>query len=1105
MVVDSWKLGAKVQQGNGSEAELTLKGLKAGIYRIVYTSKDDFGSEISAIKNFVVAGAHSQFSLPFFMALEKSSVSVGEKARLFVMSGFKDQSFQLEKFHAGEIREKKTLKGGQILEFDLNEVDRGGFGFLLRFLKDYQSISIEQPLYVPWDNKDLKLEWSTFRDKIRPGNEETWELTIKSHDKKNLKARSAQILAYMYDRSLDFFVPHFPINPTSIYPNLVNVSWWTYHLGAAPSAYISSNLNFIYEFSDFVRDRINFEYSYGVGGPGLRGGYALGSLREESDGLERSKKEIRQFKGELAELKKNKSDESSLPASAPIPSKLTPATVDETSLRTQFQETAFWYPSLITDKNGAVKIQFKVPDSLTSWNVWALAVTEDLKAGLVQKTSQTIKELMVRPYLPRFFREGDSVDVKVVLNNSSEKKISGNLDFLIQDTGSKKDLGVQFKLSLSNKSFVIPAKGSVNVTAHLTVPNEVGTVSVEVKAKTNNGFSDGERRELPIIPGRIHLAQSRFKVLNGVSSQTLKFQDLIDNKDKSLINEKMVVTLDAQLFYSVLSALPYLVNYPYECIEQTLNRFVSTGILTSIFQQYPAVSKMAKEFSKRKTPLEVWDKEDPNRKVFLEETPWLQESRGHLQNSEGTDPQLIRVLDPQIAEESKLEAIQKLEKAQTSLGGLPWFSGGPPSPHMTLYVLYGLSKAIEFGVDVPKPLVQKAWSYMKRHYVDEMVGQAMANDCCWEDVTFLNYVLSNYKDVSWGNNVFSEDDRKKMADFSFKHWKGHSPYLKGYLTLTLSRMNRKEDGHLVWASVMDSAKTSEDEGTHWAAEDRSWLWYNDTIETHAFALRTGMELGTNQNQLDGMVLWLFLNKKLNHWKSTRATAEVIYSLTHYLKKTGNLGVKESAQVKVGDLVKNFEFIPDKYTGKKNQIVIPGEKISPMSTGNIQVEKSTPGYLFASATWHFSTLEMPKEARGDFIQVERSYFKRDVNKGEMILTALKDGKDLLKIGDEVEVHVAIKTKHAMEYVHLRDPRPAGFEPSSSVSSHKRDFGIYWYEEVRDTGMNFFFERLPQGQYTFKYRMRAANAGKFAVAPTTIAPLYAPEFTAYSAGGSLKIQP
>jgi uncharacterized protein YfaS (alpha-2-macroglobulin family) len=302
---------------------------------------------------------------------------------------------------------------------------------------------------------------------------------------------------------------------------------------------------------------------------------------------------------------------------------------------------------------------------------------------------------------------------------------------------------------------------------------------------------------------------------------------------------------------------------------------------------------------------------------------------------------------------------------------------------------------------------------------------------------------------------------------------------------------------------MDSAKTAEDQGTFWAPEDRAWLWYNDTIETHAFAIRTEMELIPDDPKLDGLVLWIFLNKKMNHWKSTRATAEVIYSLAHYLKKTGQLGIREDATVTVGNQKTVFVFEPDQYTGKKNQIVIPGEKVDPKSTSSITVEKTSAGHLFASATWHFSTEKLPDEERGDYLRLTRTYFKR-VNTGkEFELQPLREGATLVP-GDEVEVHLSLTSKHPMEYVHLRDPRGAGFEPSSNISRHKWDLGLFWYEEIRDSGTNFFFEHIPQGEYTFKYRIRAATAGTFKVAPATVQPMYAPEFAAYSAGAALKIE-
>jgi uncharacterized protein YfaS (alpha-2-macroglobulin family) len=351
-------------------------------------------------------------------------------------------------------------------------------------------------------------------------------------------------------------------------------------------------------------------------------------------------------------------------------------------------------------------------------------------------------------------------------------------------------------------------------------------------------------------------------------------------------------------------------------------------------------------------------------------------------------------------------------------------------------------------------------------------------------------------------NALTAEERKTILNHCFRHWKEHSPYLKGMLALTLQRMDRPRDAQLVFASVMDSARTTEDEGTFWAPEERSWLWYNDTIETHAFALRTVTELAPQDSRRHGLVQWLFLNKKLNHWKSTRATAEVIYSLVHYLKAEKALGVRETATVRVGGQTVQYLFEPDKYTGRKNQTVVAGERVNP-DCATITVEKEGKGIAFASATWHFSTEKLPEEARGDFFSVTRRYFKRENTGREFILKPLAEG-DALKPGDEVEIQLSIRSRHAAEYVHLRDPRAAGLEPENAVSRCKWDMGIAWYEETRDSGTNFFFEWLPAGEYTFKYRLRTNMSGEFRVGPATMQSMYAPEFNAYSSGAVLTIK-
>jgi len=511
------------------------------------------------------------------------------------------------------------------------------------------------------------------------------------------------------------------------------------------------------------------------------------------------------------------------------------------------------------------------------------------------------------------------------------------------------------------------------------------------------------------------------------------------------------------------------------------------------------VERMAAKLAARGTRFEAWEADDPNRAMELVETPWLALARGGSEEPE----ELINVLDPTVTRAQRDAALAELRKSQTSLGGFPWFPGGPPSPWMTLYILHGFSKGLEFGVEAPEDVVQQAWGYMHRHFIEEWVDSMMVHDCCWESITFLNYVLSSYPDEAWTGGVFTADERRRMLDFSFRHWREHSPLSKGQLALTLERMGRHADAVLVFDAVMDSAKTDPDLGTYWAPEDRAWLWYNDTTETHAFALRTLTELLPDDGRRHGLVHWLMLDKKLNHWKSTRATAEVLYSLAYYLRQEESLAVREELSVVVGPRRERFVFEPDEYTGARNRVVVEGSDIDPATMSTIVVEKSTPGLAFASATWHFSTERLPKAARGDLFAVERAYFRRFNDGAGWVLKPLAEG-ERLAAGDQVEVQLSIRAKHAAEYVHLRDPRGSGFEPETLRSQYTWDLGIGWYEEVRDSGTNFFFEWLPAGEYTLRYRLRATMAGSFRVAPAVLQSMYAPEFTAYSAGHALEVE-
>jgi hypothetical protein len=315
-------------------------------------------------------------------------------------------------------------------------------------------------------------------------------------------------------------------------------------------------------------------------------------------------------------------------------------------------------------------------------------------------------------------------------------------------------------------------------------------------------------------------------------------------------------------------------------------------------------------------------------------------------------------------------------------------------------------------------------------------------------------------------------------------------------------MGRTEDGRQLLLGTLSSARTTPDEGTFWTEGEHGWLWYEDTVETHAFVLRAVEELLPDDARRHGLVQWLFLNKQLNHWRSTRDTAEVIYAVAVYLEKEGQLGTREEATVRIGARRQDFVFEPDRYTGKENRIIVPGEQVTP-GDAKIAVETRTPGFLFATATWHFSTEKLPEQGDGQLFSVDRRFFRRVKTDQEAVLQPLEDG-DVLHPGDEVEVHLRIRSRVAAEYVHLRDPRPAGLEPEGAHSGWRWGDGAWWYEETRDSGMNFFFESLPAGEYTLKHRVRANMAGTFKAGPATIQSMYAPEHTAYSAGKEVRVE-
>ena len=1117
--------GGRIRHDAGGRAEVRLGPLAPGVYRLRYETRDDLGAVAADWRELIVAGEEARIALPALLRVESPTVRVGGTARLLAHSGIPGQTLYLETYRGGRLVARRRLQAGRgpsVIELPVRRADRGGFAVKLLAVRGHELIDLAATVQVPWDDRALEVSFSRFRDEVRPGARETWTVAVRQAGGA-APAAGAELLAAMVDRSLDLFGPHEPPDLFRRYPDRTDLDWTAASLGGGSAFWVAGQWQAIPPPSGPRPDSLRFLDD--LRGQRVRWGALTQTAPERVAQTVTVTAESPLFEARSITMSASAATAADQERPAdPAPPPPAPPPPPIGLPRSDFAETAFWQPHLLTGPDGTAELELTVPDSVTSWHVWVHAVTADLRTGSAHRETRSVKDLMVRPSLPRFLREGDRAELRVVVHNASRSSdtsagpgagpLRGEVVLDLLDPATGESLLTAFGLDAASarRPFAAPAGGAAALSFPVTAPRRPGPVNVRVSAVAG-GLSDGELRPLPVLPARLQLAQSRSAALRGRETRVLRFADLERDDDPTRLDEQLVVTLDAQLFSGVLAALPYLAEYPYQCTEQTLNRFLAAGIVAGVFERFPAVADLAAGLARRDTRLEAWDGADPNRAMTLEETPWRAAAGG----GPGDPEALIRVLDPQVARAERDAGLARLRAAQLPSGAFPWWPGGPPSPYMTVYLMHGFARAAEHGVEVPRDLVQRGWSYLARTYretwADQLAGAEAAGDpsgCGCELAVFLNYVASAYPDPSWMGDALTAAERELLLDRTFARWPALSRHLKSLLALTLHRMGRPRDARLVFDSVMDAAVTTPDEGTFWQPEERSWLWYNDTVESHALALRVLNELRPDDPRRHGLVQWLFLNKKLNQWKSTRATAEVIDALVHYLEREGQLGRRQAAVVTVGGgPAAAFAFEPDRPAGHGNQVVVAGADLDPARSA-VTVEQSTPGLLFATATWHFSTAELPAAARGDLFAVERRLFRRSRAGEETVLQPLEDGV-VLAPGDEVEVQLSLRSRAPAEYVHLRDPRPAGFEPAAAEGEGAARSGYRWvlglpvYQEVRDSGTHFFFERLPAGELTLGYRLRASFAGTFRAGPATLQSMYAPELAAHSGGEVVRIEP
>jgi len=802
--------------------------------------------------------------------------------------------------------------------------------------------------------------------------------------------------------------------------------------------------------------------------------------------------------------------------------------LSKVNARKNFNETAFFYPNLKTDKNGEIQFSFNTPESLTRWKLQLLAHTKNLETTIKSLSTITQKELMVTPNAPRFLREGDQIVFSSKISNLTTKNLNGFAKLELTDAITGKAINKQLENSLTIQNFTINAKENTNIRWKLSIPKGMQAVQYKIIAKAGD-FSDGEQNILPVLSNRMLVTETLPMWVRGNQTKTFSLDKLKKNTSTTLSNHKLTLEITSNPAWYAIQSLPYLMEYPYECAEQTFSRYYANALASNILNSNSRIKEVFNQWKSNESLISNLEKNQELKSILIQETPWVRDAQSETEQKK----RIALLFDLNKMNNELLVAIRKLKKMQFNNGGFPWFKGSKyPNRYITQHIATGFGHLQKLGIlntmnskriqSVTK-ITEKSVSFLDGELLNDYNKllkeakkrrekaqtkqkgiQAEINYLAKRHVSYLqlNYLymrsfypsLKTSKDLQTAINYYTKQ--------SANYWNDFNLYSKGLIALIQYRNNNKTTASSILKSLKENSITSEELGMYWKENTASWYWYQAPIETQSLLIEVFSEIENNTTTIDELKVWLLKNKQTNRWKTTKATTEAVYALL--LQGSDWLSINEAINISVG----TKKIVPSKLENAKVEAGTGYFKTSwngaeiMSEMGEVTIENKNNGIAWGGLYWqYFEDLDKITSAKTPLKLNKKLFLKTNSDTGKL-LTEITT-KLALKIGDLITVRIELKVDRDMEFLHMKDMRASGLEPINVLSKYKWQDGLGYYESTKDASTNFFFERLPKGVYVFEYDLRVNNAGNFSNGITTIQSMYAPEYSSHSKGVRLKI--
>ena len=1088
------KEGRKVLTGtveaNKSFVPEAIYALPSGNYRLKLSAKDTQGRECTASKNFLLFSLNDKrppFVITDWFYQDGLEFDAASPATVYIGSSEKNVYLLYDVFAGNKRLESKHIQlSDSVVSFRFPYKKEYGDGILvsMAFVKDGRLYSHNARIMKPAPEKKLQLKWTTFRDKLRPGQQEEWKLTVLYPDG---SPAEAEMLATMYDASLDKIYSAHKLDFGVDFHYVVPLTYWNTSYMRNAYLYVDFPLKRLravpLEYSELIIPSTGRMEAMVVGYGGSPRATLAGALKIRGRSAANA---VMNQEAVTDMVLQEEMVETSAQEKVEMGSSEELAETGDIQIRENFAETAFFYPQLRTNEKGEVSISFVLPESLTRWTFMGLAHTRNVDYGKIEATATASKEFMLQPNMPRFVRVGDKANIAASLMNLSDKGVKGTVRMELFNPETE-------KVFYSQKQ-KFDVKGGE--TGHVNFTFEVGDKYAVMACRMvadGDTFSDGEQRYIPVLTDKQWVTETVPLNVNGEGMHTFSLENLFNKHSKTASEQRLTVEFTAHPAWYAVQALPVVANPQNEDALSWATAYYAHSLAACIVKENPRIRQIFDSWKAQSGTKETFmsnlQKNQELKNILLAETPWLTEATNEAEQKQ----RIATLFDLNTMNSQLAVSVEKLGELQNADGAWSWYKGMQGSRYVTTQVmemLVRLNALTHQDADSRmQPMIQKGFEYLGKQAAEEYKSMKEAEKKGAVGLRPSEQVLRYlYICALDGKAPVDEKVNRYFIDKLSGEGKELTIYGKALGAIILQQAGKVAEARLFMQSLMEYSVVTDEMGRYFDTPKARYSWFSYKIPTEVAAMEAIQRITKDTKAIDEMKRWLLKQKQTQTWETPIATADAVYALmatgaSDLLANTGGVEITLGKEVIRTPADNAIGYIKKTVSGDV------------MNIKKVSVDKEGTGMGWGAVyAQYLESMDQIGE-QGNGLSVSRQLYKGD--------EALNESAPL-KVGDRITVRLTVKADRDMDFVQIKDDRAACMEPLQAVSGFRWGNGLGYYQATKDASTQFFIDQMRKGTYVIEYQVYVNRTGEYQAGIATVQSAYAPEFGGHTRGYRVMVE-